>query len=301
MKNRPILLATLLIALCMSSCRQAGQRADSEPADSTAVIDSITPKTDVAVPEKLTTEKIEQEIERDGAKCNLVIDMPIGDGRLAQTIRQQIVTMLRQPVVSQEVADASRADDRDILKQTNRDIVRFYCQQIHNELKAHYAACQAEADGYEVAEKVCSTSIMIQTDRPKYVTYYYDCYTAVDGEYDDTDFRHMIFSKLSGRLIEHIIEPSRLKALQPLMHRYIVRCAKEMMEDSEEGPQCDYESIISQNVDLPMHPLYLTDEGVAFTYQQSEVAPYAAGHIYFVIPFGEIMPYLSDEAKAVIE
>ncbi|MBQ1800320.1 MAG: DUF3298 domain-containing protein, partial [Prevotella sp.] len=55
------------------------------------------------------------------------------------------------------------------------------------------------------------------------------------------------------------------------------------------------------HIPLPAWAPYLTYQGVAFAYQQYEIAPYAAGIISFIIPYEKIMPYLVPEIKAVIE
>lgn len=55
------------------------------------------------------------------------------------------------------------------------------------------------------------------------------------------------------------------------------------------------------HIPLPAWAPYLTHQGVAFAYQQYEIAPYAAGIISFIIPYEKIMPYLVPEIKAVIE
>lgn len=47
------------------------------------------------------------------------------------------------------------------------------------------------------------------------------------------------------------------------------------------------------NLPLPAFAPYLTDKGVTFTYQQYEIASYAAGLPTFTISFEKIKPYLS--------
>ena len=54
------------------------------------------------------------------------------------------------------------------------------------------------------------------------------------------------------------------------------------------------------NIPLPLNAPYLSDTGVVFLYTQYEIAPYSSGIITFEVPFKDIMPYLTEEAKAMI-
>jgi hypothetical protein len=54
-------------------------------------------------------------------------------------------------------------------------------------------------------------------------------------------------------------------------------------------------------IPLPSTPPVFTPNGLVFTYQQYEIAPYAAGMVNFDIPYDKVLPYLTPEAAAVVE
>ena len=53
-------------------------------------------------------------------------------------------------------------------------------------------------------------------------------------------------------------------------------------------------------VPLPAWTPYPSEDGLVFTYQQYEIAAYAAGMPNFTIPFTDLLPYLTAEAKALL-
>ena len=73
----------------------------------------------------------------------------------------------------------------------------------------------------------------------------------------------------------------------------------EMNSDEELADYLQVEDI--NRIPLPANPPYLTTTGVMFCYTQYEIAPYAAGIISFEIPYDQILPFLTDEAKALSE
>ena len=55
------------------------------------------------------------------------------------------------------------------------------------------------------------------------------------------------------------------------------------------------------NLQLPAWAPYLTEEGMLFSYQQYEIAAYAAGIPAFVISFDQLKPYLTEAGAALIK
>ena len=53
-------------------------------------------------------------------------------------------------------------------------------------------------------------------------------------------------------------------------------------------------------VPFPAWTPYPSEDGLVFTYQQYEIAAYAAGMPEFTIPFADLLQYLTPEAKALV-
>ena len=54
-------------------------------------------------------------------------------------------------------------------------------------------------------------------------------------------------------------------------------------------------------IPLPSAAPSFTKKGLAFIYQQYEIAPYAAGMINFDLPYDKVRPYLTKEAAELIK
>ena len=53
-------------------------------------------------------------------------------------------------------------------------------------------------------------------------------------------------------------------------------------------------------IPLPAWTPYPTADGLCFVYQQYEIASYADGMPAFTLPFDEVQPYLTPEARAIL-
>jgi hypothetical protein len=53
-------------------------------------------------------------------------------------------------------------------------------------------------------------------------------------------------------------------------------------------------------IPLPSAAPAFTKKGLAFIYQQYEIAPYAAGMVNFDIAYDKIRPFLTAEAQALL-
>ena len=57
---------------------------------------------------------------------------------------------------------------------------------------------------------------------------------------------------------------------------------------------------VLNHLPLPGNPPYLSKTGMVFLYTQYEIAPYSSGIITFEVPFNDIMPFMTKEAKELI-
>lgn len=84
----------------------------------------------------------------------------------------------------------------------------------------------------------------------------------------------------------------KMKVLQP-------KEADGEMEITQEELD-NYLFLESGVVPFPAWTPYPSEDGLVFTYQQYEIAAYAAGMPEFTIPYADILPYLTPEAKALV-
>ena len=98
--------------------------------------------------------------------------------------------------------------------------------------------------------------------------------------------------------------PSAASASPPINETLILRrsAAYFSEDDNEISPEelDNYLFLESGVVPFPAWTPYPDEDGLVFTDQQYEIAAYAAGMPNFTIPYEDILPYLTPEAKRLI-
>ena len=100
--------------------------------------------------------------------------------------------------------------------------------------------------------------------------------------------------------MERFLDPACLDAIQPLLRKGLTDYFKD--GDMEITPE-ELDNVLfleSGTIPFPAWTPFPGENGLVFTYQQYEIAAYAAGMPNFTIPYDEILPYLTPEAKLLI-
>ena len=98
------------------------------------------------------------------------------------------------------------------------------------------------------------------------------------------------FRKVDGKHI-NIIRSINDKGL----HKLIITAVKNKLGD-------DYESVNEEFESSPMAGIiHLVKNGVQFDYQHYEIGPGALRQVSITIPYEKIMPYMTEEAKNIID
>ena len=143
---------------------------------------------------------------------------------------------------------------------------------------------------------------LAETDR--YVTYYYHTHMYGGGAHGYATEVGFTFRKSDGKQIPLLGDTE-----SPRLAQLIKEGVRGFFSDGAEEPFTDEdllgylfaEDVSSLNhIPLPGNPPYFSETGLVFLYTQYEIAPYSSGIITFEIPFKEIRPFLTDEAKALI-
>ena len=138
-----------------------------------------------------------------------------------------------------------------------------------------------------------------ETDR--YVVFVSQDYVYLGGAHGGVIGRGgLTFDKKDGALVEKFLDPSCLDAIQPLLRKGLVQYFTD--NDMEVAPE-ELDNILFLEtgiVPFPAWTPYPSEDGLVFTYQQYEVASYAAGMPEFTIPYADLLPYLTPEAKALV-
>ena len=146
--------------------------------------------------------------------------------------------------------------------------------------------------------------ITLLTQNKNYVTYFYRTFSYGGGAHGYTTEVGFTFRKSDGKQIP-LLKNTNSRKLAKLIKEGVRR----HFSESPDKPLSDEELIgylftgevsALNHLPLPGNPPYLSDTGMVFLYTQYEIAPYSSGIITFEIPFKDIEPFMTDEAKAMI-
>ena len=146
--------------------------------------------------------------------------------------------------------------------------------------------------------------ITMLTQTKQYVTYYYETYQYGGGAHGYLTQVGFTFRKSDGKqiaLLKNTNSPKLAKLLKEGVRRHFSERPDKPLSDDE---LLDFlfaeEKSALNHLPLPGNPPYLSDTGMVFHYTQYEIAPYSSGIIKFEVPFKDIKPFMTDEAKALI-
>ena len=147
-------------------------------------------------------------------------------------------------------------------------------------------------------------SITMLTQTKQYVTYYYETYQYGGGAHGYMTEVGFTFRKSDGRqipLLKNTNSPKLAKLIKEGVRRHFSERPDKPLSDDE---LLDFlfaeEKSDLNHLPLPGNSPYLSDTGMVFHYTQYEIAPYSSGIIKLEVPFKEILPFMTDEAKKLI-
>ena len=146
-----------------------------------------------------------------------------------------------------------------------------------------------------------SFSLLKNRETDRYVVFLSEDYVYLGGAHGGIIGRGALtFGKKDGLLLEQVLEPSCLDAIQPLLRKGLTDYFAD--DDLEITPE-ELDNILfleAGTIPFPAWTPYPSEDGLVFTYQQYEIAAYAAGMPNFTIPYDDILPYLTPEAKSLL-
>lgn len=145
--------------------------------------------------------------------------------------------------------------------------------------------------------------VTLETQTDRYVTYFYRHHEYQGGMHGYTTDVGFTFRKSDGKqipLLKDTDSPELAQLLKEGVKRFFGGTTP--MSDEEVLEYLFAEEVEAlDNLPLPGNAPYLSKTGVVFLYTQYEIAPYSSGIITFEVPFDEISPFLTPEAKEMIE
>lgn len=148
-------------------------------------------------------------------------------------------------------------------------------------------------------------SIIKLYETKRYVTYHYTTFEYGGGMHGYTTEVGFTFRKSDGKqikLLENTDSPEFAQLIKEGIKSFFAGGPDQTITDEEVLEYLFAEDVDDlANIPLPLNAPYLSDTGVVFLYTQYEIAPYSSGIITFEVPFAKISPFLTQEAKAMIQ
>lgn len=291
MKNYRFLMTMFaLAALILTSCnKKQAATVSSADADSTTVV----APTEKSQTDKLTTKKIAKSLKNDAGEFDLTIDFPEGgNATLVNAIREYISESLgstygggeedtKQGSYSGDLADGDKMADYYF------DLKVKEFQAMYNEMKQ---------DGMpEIPELASSTKITKDYETDRVVTYLFNSYENGGGAHGGAVGSGMTFRKSDGRRVDwDMFSSGKMQTvLRDGLKEYF-----EVKTDEELASNLTLTE--TYLLPMPVTPPIFGKDGIIVTYQQYEIAPYAAGMPSFVIPYNKAKAMMNNTGKQLI-
>lgn len=239
---------------------------------------------------------------------DLNVEWPSGQSAVAQAVRSTLLDVLHQQTVNlgfytgplsiTGLAEKSPALES-VVSYYGAEAVKNLSSLAEEDARSRIeVGCDAsDFPGYECS---CELRRIGVTDR--YWVYQSSNYVYLGGAHGgETGAGYLTFRKEDGALIKGFIDKSHVIAMQPLFRKGLLQYFADCGDPVSEGELTDRLFLEEDGIiPLPSYEPFPTEDGLAFVYQQYEIAPYAIGMPAFTIPFDEVRPYLSEDASRLL-
>lgn len=266
------------------------------------------------------TELREYEDSTAHADLSIKAELPVpGQGAVSERIRMALVEVMDEQLSHLGTYEENRlfpafdgrVDDTDALMEYYRGkALEAIGKQAQEDYDERVASIE-ENDGLTDEERAeilsdmpgweYDFSLLKNRETDRYVVFLSEDYVYLGGAHGGIIGRGgLTFDKKEGLLVERFLDPACQDAIQPLLRKGLTDYFKD--GDMEITPE-ELDNVLfleSGTIPFPAWTPFPGENGLVFTYQQYEIAAYAAGMPNFTIPYDEILPYLTPEAKLLI-
>lgn len=296
MKHLHFLVVAVLAAMALTAtgCKSKS----SQPVAKDSVVAD-------AKDDTLAVDSIVYKEEPDTIVSSIVkVDYPTGDDALAQSVRQFICQELAKQYQNFAVdgEDGKKASIYKGSQDKGQAVVDFYGKANLKDLTELRDEMLKDMDS-PVNIPGLSNEIEIRKagENPRYITYHVTGFTYLGGAHGSAVDYCKNISKATGKVLTETVDTLKTKELQPILRKGIIGYINKYEQGANDKNLNSYLFIENGIIPVPAIAPYLSPDGVHFIYQQYEIGPYAMGMIEFTVPYDKIKPYLTTEAKKLIE
>lgn len=298
----PVVVATAIL-VCITGCKSK---------QNLRCVESVTVNDAIGLSQKgsniVPVDIIGYDSIEFGTTCRIRLDFPKGNDSIANGIKNffaQELASLYLPRNNEDVEDANMlreyptysgdvSDGTQMVDYYGDGTMRYLLQVRKN----------LEAERIQMSEmSVLSQHLTMSVDEetPAYVTYSVIDDNYLGGAHHSRTAYCRNISRDTNKPVD-IIDSTSLPNMQPLLRENVSRCLKSSgIEDVTNSTLGSY-LILSEDgmIPLPIHEPWLGHNYIWFVYQPYEIASYAVGTISFSVAVEDMMPYLTEEAKSLL-
>lgn len=238
-------------------------------------------------------------------ECSYEVDYPRQSDRLATGVKQFIADKLATiylPYTNEDPAQKDYPLFQGDVQQCD-SLVKHYAEGT----KRYFAAQQKEMMTFNegsdwVPHFLSRVKVKKQEETPAYLTYGISHEAYLGGAHGSYCYAETTISKRTCRPLAQTVDTTKVMQMQPLLRKGIISYLTDCGIADADTNCKDYLFLPDDgHFPLPVNAPSPTKDGMAFVYQQYEIASYAVGLVSFTIPYADIMPYLCEEMKSLLE
>ncbi len=304
------LYITIMVAALLSACGHRASKAGTVSAEDSTAIESAEQTTEGV----FATDSIGVEREDTIASVKVSADWPVsGPQALVNSIRQYICNELSSNPMQEEKTKVKLYDNG---KTAVESCVEKQYQELFKQKQEGFESGFGYGMPYTYWQRIFK---MEESD--SYVTYLSNTEGFLGGAHGFATSTGITFRKSDGKQLGYHSEYNKAKEVfeikdqtlfsnpdSPQLAALLKEGVKSYFQEFDQEVTTDQQlKDMLMGVDdvnripLPNNPPLFTKNGLCFTYQQYEIAAYAAGMINFDISYDKIRPYLTKEAAEVIK
>ena len=269
----------VLLMAVVYGCNQKTQTSLPSPSQNDSASVTVDEQEDAQKDGKLTYKQVEQSKKDKSGEYKIIVDFPTsGNPILMNAIREYISESLGISYAGELENNMQGSYDGDL--SNGQKMIDYYFDLKYKEFKKAHDLMAENMTG-DVPTFASETEIHFLYETDKFVTYEMKKYEDMGGAHGGTFISGMTFRKSDGRRVEwDLFTKSMQDVIKKGLKKYF-----EVNTDEELENSLSLEN--TYLLPLPATPPVFTKEGVLFTYQQYEIAAYAAGLPSFIVPYNE--------------
>ena len=282
----------VLLMAVVYGCNQKTQTSLPSPSQNDSASVTVNEQEDAQKDGKLTYKQVEQSKKDKSGEYKIIVDFPTsGNPILVNAIREYISESLGISYAGELENNMQGSYDGDL--SNGQKMIDYYFDLKYKEFKKAHDLMAENMTG-DVPTFASETEIHFLYETDKFVTYEMKKYEDMGGAHGGTFISGMTFRKSDGRRVEwDLFTKSMQDVIKKGLKKYF-----EVNTDEELENSLSLEN--TYMLPLPATPPVFTKEGVLFTYQQYEIAAYAAGLPSFIVPYDEAKSLMNTTGKNLL-